>query len=85
MVGGYKASEISMIEQGMGGDRAVMDFANDGIQQVIGFDTFRKDDHHGVPRYQRLAVEETYSSGHEAEEGSVAFVLGLGSVTENIC
>lgn len=62
-----------------------MDFANDGNQQVIDFDTFRKDDHHGVPRYQRLAVEEIYSSGHEAEAESVAFVRGLGSVSENIC
>jgi hypothetical protein len=62
-----------------------MGCANDENQQVIDFDTFLKDGHHGVPRYRRLAVEEIYFSGHEAEEESVVFVRGLESVSENIC
>lgn len=102
MIADYMASEISMIEQGMGGDRAVeiwvsrasvraevdgkmVDSANDGNQEAIGFDTFLKDDHHGVPRYRRLTVEVIYFSDHEAEEGSEVFVRDLEIVNENIC
>ena len=62
-----------------------MGFASDGTQLGIDFDTFRKDDYHGVPRYQRLAMEEIYFAGHEAEEESVAFVRDLESASENIC
>jgi hypothetical protein len=62
-----------------------MDFANDGNQWVIDCDTFLKDGHHGVPRYQRLAVEVICSSGHEPEEENGAFVHGLESVSEDIC
>ena len=61
------------------------DSASDGNQRVIDFDTVLKDDHHAVPMYQHLAMEEIYLSGHEAEVESVAVGRGLESVNENIC
>lgn len=101
MIVDYMASEISTIEWGMVGDRAVVtwvsrasvcaevggkvDFANGENQQVIDFYTVLKDSHHEVPRYQRSAVEETYSLNHELGEGNGVVVRGWGSVSENIC